>query len=103
MAPAGCRRTSRSPGRTPRSAPSGSPTVPTRCTRTPWPRPRSPDTQRSRPMDETELRERVDRLLADHPPASTDRLGFLHARFDAGLAWVHFPEGLGGLGLPRGM
>ena len=31
----------------------------------------------------------------------TDRLEFLRARFDAGLAWVHFPEGLGGLGLPR--
>src|SRR6202012_3425340 len=24
------------------------------------------------------------------------------ARFDAGLAWVHFPSGSGGLGLPRG-
>ena len=54
-------------------------------------------------MDETQLRERVDRFLADHPPTSTERLDFLHARFDAGLAWVHFPEGLGGLGLPRGM
>jgi len=28
-------------------------------------------------------------------------LEYLRARFDAGLAWVHFPEGLGGLGLPR--
>ena len=36
-----------------------------------------------------------------HDPATTDRLDFLRARFDAGLAWVHFPEGLGGLGLPR--
>ncbi|SEG53850.1 Acyl-CoA dehydrogenase [Thermomonospora echinospora] len=49
----------------------------------------------------TGLTERVDRLLADHDPATTDRLEFLRARFDAGLAWVHFPEGLGGLGLPR--
>jgi alkylation response protein AidB-like acyl-CoA dehydrogenase len=47
------------------------------------------------------LRVRVERLLAEHDPGSTDRLEFLRARFDAGLAWVHYPEGLGGLGLPR--
>jgi len=40
-------------------------------------------------------------LLARHPPASTERLEFLRARFDAGLAWVHFPAGLGGLGASR--
>ena len=45
---------------------------------------------------------RVARLLRSCPPAEVDRLDFLRARFDAGLAWVHFPEGLGGLGLPRG-
>ena len=28
---------------------------------------------------------------------------FLGACFDAGLAWVHFPEGLGGLGVSRGL
>jgi alkylation response protein AidB-like acyl-CoA dehydrogenase len=50
-----------------------------------------------------DLRARVEKLLAEHPPASTDRLDFLRARFDAGLAWVHFPEGLGGLGLPRAL
>ena len=50
-----------------------------------------------------DLRDRVERLLADHDPATTDRLDFLRARFDAGLAWVHFPEGLGGLGLPRSL
>lgn len=49
-----------------------------------------------------DLRSRVDRLLASYPPAVTERLDFLRARFDAGLAWVHFPEGLGGLGLARG-
>jgi alkylation response protein AidB-like acyl-CoA dehydrogenase len=42
---------------------------------------------------------RVDELVAAHPPASTDRTAFLGAQFDAGLAWVHFPEGAGGLGL----
>ncbi|WP_030272174.1 acyl-CoA dehydrogenase family protein [Streptomyces sp. NRRL B-24484] len=50
---------------------------------------------------EEDLRQRVADLLAAHDPATTDRLDFLRARFDAGLAWVHFPEGLGGLGAPR--
>ncbi|GAA2150777.1 acyl-CoA dehydrogenase [Kitasatospora kazusensis] len=45
--------------------------------------------------------DRVRALLAEHDPATTDRLDFLRARFDAGLAWVHFPAGLGGLGAPR--
>ena len=40
-APAGSPRTSRSPSRSPASAPCASPTAPTRCTRTPSPRPRS--------------------------------------------------------------
>jgi alkylation response protein AidB-like acyl-CoA dehydrogenase len=30
-------------------------------------------------------------------------LEFLRARFDAGLAWVHFPVGLGGLDAPRSL
>ena len=42
-------------------------------------------------------------FLADHDPAVLERTAFLRARFDAGLAWVHYPEGLGGLGLPRGL
>ncbi|MYX38189.1 MULTISPECIES: acyl-CoA dehydrogenase family protein [unclassified Streptomyces] len=50
-----------------------------------------------------ELRERVHTLLASHDPAATDRLDFLRARFDAGLAWVHYPQGLGGLGAPRAL
>jgi len=47
------------------------------------------------------LRGRVGDLLAAHDPSTTDRMDFLRARFDAGLAWVHYPEGLGGLGLAR--
>ncbi len=39
-------------------------------------------------------------FLAAHDPGG-DRLEFLRARFDAGLAWVHFPVGLGGLGVHR--
>ncbi|PPS87158.1 acyl-CoA dehydrogenase family protein [Streptomyces sp. MH60] len=53
--------------------------------------------------DAAELRRRTRELLAAHPPATTDRLDFLRARFDAGLAWVHYPEGLGGLGAPRAL
>jgi alkylation response protein AidB-like acyl-CoA dehydrogenase len=48
-----------------------------------------------------DLRARVDKLLASHDSKSIDRLDFLRARFDAGLAWVHYPVGLGGLGLAR--
>ncbi|MFI1755422.1 acyl-CoA dehydrogenase [Streptomyces sp. NPDC020571] len=53
--------------------------------------------------DAAELRHRTRELLATYPPATTDRLDFLRARFDAGLAWVHYPEGLGGLGAPRAL
>src|SRR4051794_41280128 len=51
--------------------------------------------------DEADLRQRVRDLLEAHPPATTERLTFLQAQYDAGLAWVGFPVGLGGLGLPR--
>jgi alkylation response protein AidB-like acyl-CoA dehydrogenase len=45
----------------------------------------------------------VRRLLADWDPATTEPGEFLRARFDAGLAWVHYPVGLGGLGAPRAL
>lgn len=47
-----------------------------------------------------EVERRVGEFLAAHDPAATEPLEFLRARFDAGLAWVHYPEGLGGLGAP---
>ncbi len=47
------------------------------------------------------LRVQVRDFLAAHDPATTERLEFVRARFDAGLAWVHYPAGLGGQGLPR--
>ncbi|MCW2916335.1 MAG: acyl-CoA dehydrogenase protein [Actinomycetia bacterium] len=55
------------------------------------------------PVDAAELGRRVEDFLTEHDPASTGRLEFLRARFDAGLAWVHFPVGLGGLGAPRSL
>jgi alkylation response protein AidB-like acyl-CoA dehydrogenase len=49
--------------------------------------------------EEADVQRRVDELLAANPPGGTDRRAFLEAQFDAGLAWVQFPEGAGGLGL----
>ncbi|MCZ7456487.1 acyl-CoA dehydrogenase family protein [Streptomyces sp. WMMC940] len=53
--------------------------------------------------DAAELRLRTREFLAAHPPATTGRTDFLRARFDAGLAWVHYPAGLGGLGAARSL
>ncbi|WP_406864561.1 acyl-CoA dehydrogenase family protein [Streptomyces sp. HUAS MG47] len=53
--------------------------------------------------DAAALTARTRKLLDEHPPATTPRLDFLRARFDAGLAWVHYPVGLGGLGAPRSL
>ncbi len=53
------------------------------------------------PTDEDLVARKLDELLAAHPPASTPEVEFLGAQFDAGLAFVHFPEGYGGLGLSR--
>jgi len=41
----------------------------------------------------------IDALIEQHDPETTDNIAFRGARYDAGLAWVHFPEGFGGLGL----
>ncbi|GAC1478973.1 MAG: acyl-CoA dehydrogenase family protein [Acidimicrobiales bacterium] len=42
---------------------------------------------------------RLDELLAEHDPRSTDPVTFRGRQYDLGLAWIHFPDGLGGLGL----
>ena len=49
--------------------------------------------------DEATVRARCDQLLEELPPKDTDPVTFLGRQFDLGLAWVHFPEGHGGLGL----
>ena len=41
----------------------------------------------------------VDELLASHDPERLSYAEFRGAQFDAGLAWVHFDEGHGGLGV----
>jgi alkylation response protein AidB-like acyl-CoA dehydrogenase len=47
---------------------------------------------------EVHIGERITQLLDEHPPTTTDRQEFWGAQYDLGLAWVSFPEGLGGLG-----
>ena len=42
----------------------------------------------------------IDDLLAAHDPKQTEQPVFRGAQYDRGLAWVHFPEGFGGLNLP---
>lgn len=41
--------------------------------------------------------------MQEHDPTSVSAREILGAWFDAGLSWVHFPEGLGGLGVSRGL
>ena len=43
---------------------------------------------------------RIDQLLGRADPATTDPVSFRLQQYELGLAWVHFPEGFGGLGLP---
>lgn len=50
-------------------------------------------------VDEQRVSDLIDDLLESYPPADTKPAEFLGAQFDRGLAWVHFPEGHGGLGL----
>jgi alkylation response protein AidB-like acyl-CoA dehydrogenase len=45
------------------------------------------------------VEEALDRLLASHDPRQVDDRTFRGARYDHGLAWVHFPSGFGGLGV----
>ena len=46
-----------------------------------------------------DVEEALERLLSENPPADTEPRAFLGAQFDLGLAWVHYDEGFGGLGL----
>ncbi|MGY5307238.1 acyl-CoA dehydrogenase family protein [Nocardia gipuzkoensis] len=50
-----------------------------------------------------EIEKHVAEFLRANDPRQTEPLAFLRARFDAGLAWIHYPQGLGGLGAPRAL
>ncbi|MGI9577190.1 MAG: acyl-CoA dehydrogenase family protein, partial [Microthrixaceae bacterium] len=49
------------------------------------------------PLEQVEAA--LDALLATNDPSAVTDAEFRGARYDAGLAWVHFPVGFGGLGL----
>jgi 3-oxochol-4-en-24-oyl-CoA dehydrogenase len=49
--------------------------------------------------DEATVERLVKDFLAEYPPETTDDRELRAARFDAGLAYVHFDKGFGGLGL----
>ena len=49
-------------------------------------------------IGEEQLRQRTRELIEKNRGCA--QVAFLDAQFLAGLAWVHFPEGCGGLGLP---
>ncbi len=51
--------------------------------------------------EEEKVESALSRLLDEFPPTSTDDVEFWGAQYDHGLAWVHFPEGSGGLGVSR--
>jgi alkylation response protein AidB-like acyl-CoA dehydrogenase len=46
------------------------------------------------------IAERLEKLLAECDPVTTDPVEFRGRQYDLGLAWVHFPEGWGGLDAP---
>jgi alkylation response protein AidB-like acyl-CoA dehydrogenase len=55
-----------------------------------------------RSSDEALVESKVSELLERYDPKTTTAREFLGHQFDAGLGWVNFPEGHGGLGLsPR--
>ena len=50
-------------------------------------------------QSEKALNLRIDDFLEKFNPQEMEDVAFRSARFDAGLAWIHFPEGQGGNGL----
>lgn len=57
------------------------------------------DSDASVDTEEQLVNNKVAELLRDHPPAGMDAKEFRGHQYDYGLAWVHHPEGFGGLGV----
>jgi alkylation response protein AidB-like acyl-CoA dehydrogenase len=57
------------------------------------------DSTGSHDAAETRVLAALGELLAEYDPSVTDVITFRGARYDKGLAWVHFPVGFGGLGM----
>ena len=53
--------------------------------------------------DSDRVAELARRVVAEHDPTSVPIPEYLGACYDAGLSWVHFPVGQGGLGVSRGL
>lgn len=53
--------------------------------------------------DEDRVADLARQVVQQHDPTSVPVREYLGACFDAGLSWVHFPEGQGGLGVSRGL
>jgi alkylation response protein AidB-like acyl-CoA dehydrogenase len=53
--------------------------------------------------DEDRVADLARQVVHDHDPKSVPVPEYLGACYDAGLSWVHFPEGMGGLGVSRGL
>lgn len=60
-------------------------------------------TEMSTAADIDRVSEFANRVVAEHDPRTVPIPEYLGACYDAGLSWVHFPEGLGGLGVSRGL
>ena len=54
-------------------------------------------------ITEADMRARTRKLLEEAHPDKVDQFTFRGKQYDHGLAWVHFPEGFGGLGISPGM
>ena len=54
-------------------------------------------------ITEADIRARVRKLIEEAHPDKVDQFTFRGKQYDHGLAWVHFPEGYGGLGISPGM
>lgn len=63
----------------------------------------SPYSSTGAPADADRVRQAAREVVAQHDPRSVPRQEFLGACFDAGLCWVHFPVGLGGMEVSRGL
>ncbi len=51
------------------------------------------------PEGSSEVEARLEQLLGELDPRSTDPIAFRRRQYELGLAWAHFPVGFGGLGL----
>ena len=53
--------------------------------------------------DSARVEQAARQVVQNHDPRKVPLQEYLGACFDAGVSWVHFPEGLGGLGVSRGL